>query len=121
MAVRALPSIPVFMAVALRFAADIAEVNSYARGDLLDAAGKLHSVGAPQAQVIRSALGDRNPDGPISGRKPQLSSRLGAGRLLSAWASLLMPYDPACWRAQALGGRYGIGNEHRRGCQLPLV
>ena len=57
------------MAVALRFAAEIAEVNSYARGDLLDAAGKLHSVGAPQAQVIRSALGDRNPDGPISGEK----------------------------------------------------
>jgi len=48
-------------AVALRFAADIAEVNSYARGELLDAAGKLHSVGAPQAEVIRSALGDEKP------------------------------------------------------------
>ena len=48
-------------AVALRFAADIAEVNSYARGELLGAAGKLHSVGAPQAEVIRSALGDEKP------------------------------------------------------------
>ena len=48
-------------AVALQFAADIAEVNSYARGELLDAARKLHSVGAPQAEVIRSALGDEKP------------------------------------------------------------
>ena len=46
-------------AVALRFAADIAAVNSYARGELLGAAGKLHRIGAPQARIIRDALRDR--------------------------------------------------------------
>jgi transcriptional regulator with XRE-family HTH domain len=48
-------------AVALRFAADIAAVNSYARGQLLDAAGKLDRIGAPQARVIRDALHDEQP------------------------------------------------------------
>jgi transcriptional regulator with XRE-family HTH domain len=46
-------------AVALRFAADIATVNSYARGELLDAAGKLHRSGAAQARVITDALNDQ--------------------------------------------------------------
>jgi hypothetical protein len=48
-------------AVALRFAADIAAVNSYARGELLGAAGKLHRIGAPQARTIRDALRDQQP------------------------------------------------------------
>lgn len=45
-------------AVAVRFAADIAEVNSYARGELLGTAGKLRRIGAPQAQIIGDALGE---------------------------------------------------------------
>ena len=45
-------------AVALRFAADISDVNSYARGELLGAAGKLRRIGAPQARLIRDALGE---------------------------------------------------------------
>ena len=119
---RALPSIPVFVVAALRFAADIAEVNSYAPGEFLDATAKLHSVGAPAGPGDQECSGRQKPRRAYLGpRKPQLSSRPGAGPLPSAWASSLMPYDPACWRAQALGGRYGIGNEHRRGCQLPLV
>jgi hypothetical protein len=44
--------------VALRFAADIAAVNSYARGQLLAAAGKLDRIGAPQAPT-----GARPPTG----------------------------------------------------------
>ncbi len=48
-------------AVALRFAADITAVNSYARGELLGAAGKLDRIGAPQARTIRDALRDRQP------------------------------------------------------------
>jgi hypothetical protein len=44
-------------AVALRVAADISDVNSYARGELLGAAGKLQRIGAPQARLIRDALG----------------------------------------------------------------
>ena len=49
-------------AVALRFATDIAAVNSYARGELLlGAAGKLHRIGAPQARTIRDALHDQQP------------------------------------------------------------
>jgi hypothetical protein len=48
-------------AVALRFAADIAAVNSCAWGQLLGAAGKLRSIGAPQARVIRTALRDERP------------------------------------------------------------
>jgi transcriptional regulator with XRE-family HTH domain len=51
-------------AVALRFAADIASVSSYARGQLLGAAGKLRSIGAPQARVIRTALRDERPAPP---------------------------------------------------------
>jgi len=43
---------------AVRFAADIAAVNSYARGQLLDAAAELDRIGAPQARVIRDALHD---------------------------------------------------------------
>jgi transcriptional regulator with XRE-family HTH domain len=48
-------------AVALRFAASIADVNSYARGELLGAAGKLQRIGAPQAAIIREALGEAGP------------------------------------------------------------
>jgi transcriptional regulator with XRE-family HTH domain len=46
-------------AVALRFAADIAAMNSYARGELLGAAGRLRRMGAPQARTIRDALRDQ--------------------------------------------------------------
>jgi hypothetical protein len=35
-------------------------VNRYAREELLDADGKLHSAGAPQAEMIRGALSDRS-------------------------------------------------------------
>jgi transcriptional regulator with XRE-family HTH domain len=48
-------------AVALRFAADITAVNSYARSELVGAAGKLHRIGAPQARTIRDALRDPQP------------------------------------------------------------
>ncbi len=44
--------------VAVRFAADIAAVNSYARGELLDATRTLSRKGARQAKTIREALGD---------------------------------------------------------------
>lgn len=43
-------------AVALAFAADVKAVNSYARGELLGAAGVLDGIGARQAEVIRDAL-----------------------------------------------------------------
>jgi hypothetical protein len=43
-------------AVAVTFAGDIKAVNSYARGELLDAAGVLDRMGARQAGVIREAL-----------------------------------------------------------------
>ncbi len=48
-------------AVALRFAADITAVNSYARGQLLGAAGKLRNIGALEARVITDALHDDQP------------------------------------------------------------
>lgn len=51
-------------AAALRFAADILAVNSYARGQLLGAAGKLRGIGAPQARVIRTVLSDGRPERP---------------------------------------------------------
>jgi hypothetical protein len=60
-------------AVALRFAADIAAVNSYARGQLLGAAGKLRSIGAPQARVIRTALRD------VAGGRTRFPNRAGPG------------------------------------------
>ena len=43
-------------AVAVEFAEDIKAVNSYARSELLDAAGVLDRIGARQAGVIREAL-----------------------------------------------------------------
>ena len=43
-------------AVAVAFAEDVKAVNSYARGELLDAAGVLDRMGAHQAGVIREAL-----------------------------------------------------------------
>lgn len=46
--------------VAVSYAADIAAVNSYARGDLLGTARTLDSAGAPKAaRVIREALADQ--------------------------------------------------------------
>ena len=43
-------------AVAVEFAEDIKAVNSYARGELLGAAGVLDRMGARQAELIREAL-----------------------------------------------------------------
>jgi transcriptional regulator with XRE-family HTH domain len=49
-------------AVAVRFAADIAAVNSYARGELVDATRTLTRRGARQAETIREALGEDDGD-----------------------------------------------------------
>ncbi len=49
-------------AIALRFAADIAAVNSYARGELLQAARILDGKGARQGKTIREALTSREPE-----------------------------------------------------------
>jgi transcriptional regulator with XRE-family HTH domain len=45
-------------AVAVRFAPDIAAVNSYAREELLGTAGVLSRAGAPQGRTIRESLAD---------------------------------------------------------------